>query len=84
MPNYYAVSGEPASGQRATGTDNGPTAAAAETVGATTTGTGEAQAQDNDAQRLHKYKLPYLGLIDRDFDLVQQQPAQVGAQANRQ
>ena len=91
MPNYYDMSGEPAaaSAQPTTAADNGPTAA--ETVGATTTGTGVTQEQD-DVQRLHKYKLPppfftgeyslyeewlfklqaYLGLIDRDFDMVLQ------------
>ena len=88
-PNYYDMSGEaaPASAQQPTGTENRPTAG---TVGATTTGAGT--GQDNDVQRLHKYKLPppfftgdycqyeellfklqaYLGLIDRDFDLVLQ------------
>ena len=89
MPNYYDMSGEAASAsaQQTTGAENGPTA---ETVGATTTGAGT--EQDNDVQRLHRYKLPppfftgdysqyeewlfklqaYLGLIDRDFDLVLQ------------
>ena len=88
MPNYYD-SGEAASAsaQQTTGAENGPTA---DTVGATTTGAGT--EQDNDVQRLHRYKLPppfftgdysqyeewlfklqaYLGLIDRDFDLVLQ------------
>ena len=89
MPNYYDMSGEPAaaSAQPTTGADNGPTAE--ETIGATTTGTTQEQ---EDVQRLHKYKLPppfftgdysqyeewlfklqaYLGLIDRDFDMVLQ------------
>ena len=89
MPNYYDMSGEAASAsaQQTTGAENGPTA---DTVGATTTGAGT--EQDNDVQRLHRYKLPppfftgdysqyeewlfklqaYLGLIDRDFDLVLQ------------
>ena len=89
MPNYYDMSGEPAaaSAQPTTGADNGPTAE--ETLGATTTGTTQEQ---EDVQRLHKYKLPppfftgdysqyeewlfklqaYLGLIDRDFDMVLQ------------
>ena len=89
MPNYYDMSGEPAaaSAQPTTGADNGPTAE--ETIGATTTGTTQEQ---QDVQRLHKYKLPppfftgdysqyeewlfnlqaYLGLIDRDFDMVLQ------------
>ena len=91
MPNYYDMSGEPAaaSAQPTTGADNGPTAE--ETIGATTTTTGTTQEQE-DVQRLHKYKLPppfftgdysqyeewlfklqaYLGLIDRDFDMVLQ------------
>ena len=85
MPNYYDMSGEAtsASAQQTTGAENGPTA---DTVGATTS------EQDNDVQRLHRYKLPppfftgdysqyeewlfklqaYLGLINRDFDLVLQ------------
>ena len=91
MPNYYDMSGEAASAsaQQTTGAENGPTAG---TVGATTTGAGA--EQDNNVQRLHRYKLPppfftgdyaqyeewlfkfklqaYLGLIDRDFDLVLQ------------
>ena len=89
MPNYYDMSGEPAaaSAQPTTGADNGPTAE--ETIGATTTGTTQEQ---EDVQRLHKYKLPppfftgdysqyeewlfqlqaYLGLVDRDFDMVLQ------------
>ena len=89
MPNYYDMSGEAASAsaQQTTGAENGPTA---DTVGATTTGAGT--EQDNDVQRLHRYKLPppfftgdysqyeewlfklqaYLGLIDRDFDMVLQ------------
>ena len=89
MPNYYDMSGEPAaaSAQPTTGADYGPTAK--ETIGATTTGTTQEQ---EDVQRLHKYKLPppfftgdysqyeewlfklqaYLGLIDRDFDMVLQ------------
>ena len=84
MPNYYDMSGEAASAsaQQTTGAENGPTA---DTAGAGT-------EQDNDVQRLHRYKLPppfftgdysqyeewlfklqaYLGLIDRDFDLVLQ------------
>ena len=88
MLNYYDMSGEAASAsaQQTTGAENGP----ADTVGATTTGAGT--EQDNDVQRLHRYKLPpplftgdcsqyeewlfklqaYLGLIDRDFDLVLQ------------
>ena len=47
------MSGEAASAsaQQTTGAENGPTA---DTVGATTTGT----EQDNDVQRLHRYKLP--------------------------
>ena len=55
MPNYYDMSGEPAaaSAQPTTGADNGPTAE--ETIGATTTGTAQEQ---EDVQRLHKYKLP--------------------------
>ena len=55
MPNYYDMSGEPAaaSAQPTTGADNGPTAE--ETIGATTTGTTQEQ---EDVQRLHKYKLP--------------------------
>ena len=89
MPNYYDMSGEPAaaSAQPTTAADIGPTAA--ETVGATTTGTGVTQEQD-DVQRLHKLPPPfftgdysqyeewlfklqaYLGLIDRDFDMVLQ------------
>ena len=58
IPNYYNMSGEPASApaQRSTGADKGPTTA--ETVGATTTGTGTTQEQDNDVQRLDGYKLP--------------------------
>ena len=83
------MSGEAASASahQTTGAGSGPTA---DTVGATTTGAGT--EQDNDVQRLHRYKLPppfftgdysqyeewlfklqaYLGLIDRDFDLVLQ------------
>ena len=55
MPNYYDMSGEAASAsaQQTTGAENGPTADA---VGATTTGAGA--EQDNDVQRLHRYKLP--------------------------
>ena len=55
MPNYYDMSGEAASAsaQQTTGAENGPTA---DTVGATTTGAGT--EQDNDVQRLHRYKLP--------------------------
>ena len=55
MPNYYNMSGEPAAApaQPTTGADNGPTAE--ETIGATTTGTTQEQ---EDVQRLHKYKLP--------------------------
>ena len=90
------MSGEAASAsaQQTTGAENGPTA---DTVGATTTGAGT--EQDNDVQRLHRYKLPppfftgdysqyeewlfklqaYLGLTDRDFDLVLQL-AQVATQ----
>ena len=89
MPNYYDMSGEAASAsaQQTTGAENGPTA---DRVGATTAGAGT--EQDNDVQKLHRYKLPppfftghysqyeewlfklqaYLGLIDRDFDLVLQ------------
>ena len=99
MPNYYDMSGEPAAASaQPTTADNGPTAA--ETVGATTTGTGVTQEQD-DVQRLHKYNLPppfftgdysqyeewlfklqaYLGLIDRDFDMVLQL-AQVATRQN--
>ena len=89
MPNYYDMPGEAASAsaQQTTGAENGPTA---DTAGATNAGAGT--EQDNDVQRLHRYKLPppfftgdysqyeewlfklqaYLGLIDRDVDLVLQ------------
>ena len=87
MPDYYDMSGEAASApaQQTTGTQNEPTA---ETVGATTTGAGTEQdnavqrqhklpprffAGDYSQCEEWLFKLQaYLGLIDRDFDLVLQ------------
>ena len=68
------MSGEAASAsaQQTTGAENGPTA---ETVGATTTGAGAEQDITGDYSQYEEwlFKLQgYLGLIDRDFDLVLQ------------